>query len=177
MELLRESLEDAEASMWNKHFFSKNLPNASHSYFFKGLSRIERLPFYKSEDSGPCDTCGKASLYKCSDCYVGIYCCKEHQSLDWEKHKPSCKTIKRALAEELKPTDASEFVGKCFVKSLQKPLCVIILLNYRKTHAVYMSKEDMNDYGRFVAAIQSVIPSFRKVKDHGWQHWETVRNY
>jgi hypothetical protein len=38
-----------------------------------------------------------------------------------------------------------------------------------------MSKEQMCDYALFVAAIQELEPSFDKIKDCGWQHWETVR--
>lgn len=38
--------------------------------------------------------CAKVSLTVCTGCFFVYYCCKEHQSLNWELHRPICKQIR-----------------------------------------------------------------------------------
>jgi hypothetical protein len=45
-----------------------------------------------------CDHCFKESpsLQKCGGCRSVSYCCKEHQTADWKKHKVECKSLQEA---------------------------------------------------------------------------------
>lgn len=185
LSVLRSRLEQAEAWIWKKILIQDvTAPSKEvHSYLFNGLSRIELLPVHEN-DSGICDACGEPASFKCSGCFVGLYCCKEHQAEDWKKnHKNRCRAIREALSITEQPwefdgtppsPDPAEFAGMCYAKSAEKPYCVLVMLD-NAPHSVFMSKEDMIDYDRFICAIQSVVPKFRKVEDLGWQHWQTVR--
>ena len=37
-----------------------------------------------------CEVCGIPSTSKCSLCHKSSYCGKEHQTLDWKRHKDEC---------------------------------------------------------------------------------------
>ncbi len=38
--------------------------------------------------------CENKSNFVCSNCHLVYYCSKEHQKLDWKRHKLNCKEIK-----------------------------------------------------------------------------------
>lgn len=82
-----------------------------------------------------CGLCGKkqGKLLRCAKCKV-LYCCKEHQLLDWNSHKMSCATNPSAPTatsatrgessesptpdskgeeEEVRPTSVNEFLKGC----------------------------------------------------------------
>ena len=40
-----------------------------------------------------CEACGLKASMKCSACKKVSYCCKEHQVLDWKRHKSVCKGL------------------------------------------------------------------------------------
>ena len=54
-----------------------------------------RLAIVKSKlMNKACDYCGikQVKLPRCSKCYLGFYCCKNHQQKHWSKHKLTCNT-------------------------------------------------------------------------------------
>lgn len=54
------------------------------------------------------DTATQTPLMKCTGCKDTLYCSRDHQKLDWEKHKLVCRRSKEdELRSELEP-----FIGK-----------------------------------------------------------------
>jgi hypothetical protein len=156
----RARLEDFEAAMW-KDMLSNPSEQAreGHANIFKALQKIEQY------ESAQCGFCSKIASNKCSKCNNEFYCDELCQKNDWDLHKVMCQTPLE-LADSIEMPSPSEM----------KPYTVVVLL--RKTVlTVCMSRDEMIDFNLFVQAIQAVYPSFDKVKDFGWQHWQTVREY
>lgn len=51
-----------------------------------------------TEDARRCYTCDKieSKLYRCNCCASILYCSKQCQRADWQRHKPVCKAIQQA---------------------------------------------------------------------------------
>ena len=43
--------------------------------------------------SSACNLCGKPATQRCKSCQHVVYCCREHQKLDWKTHKLACQEI------------------------------------------------------------------------------------
>ncbi len=39
------------------------------------------------------ETCSSKGIYRCSRCKKSLYCCVDHQRLDWKSHKIDCSKI------------------------------------------------------------------------------------
>jgi pre-rRNA-processing protein TSR4 len=50
-------------------------------------------------DSGRCALCKRPASKRCGQCKSAVYCCREHQTEDWPKHKKLCKMLKEAIAK------------------------------------------------------------------------------
>ena len=44
-----------------------------------------------------CKYCRQPADLKCTACSVVRYCCKDHQTRDWQAHKPLCKWLREEL--------------------------------------------------------------------------------
>ena len=44
-----------------------------------------------------CKLCQQSALFKCTACNLVRYCCKDHQTRDWQAHKPLCKWLREEL--------------------------------------------------------------------------------
>uniref|UniRef100_A0A224XSA2 hypoxia-inducible factor-proline dioxygenase n=1 Tax=Panstrongylus lignarius TaxID=156445 RepID=A0A224XSA2_9HEMI len=61
------------------------------------------------QSTAQCAQCGqKNNLLICSRCRSVYYCSKEHQSKDWEKHKPNCASLATNKSEKQKKTSVNE---------------------------------------------------------------------
>ena len=49
---------------------------------------------------GKCGVCGRDSTLSCCKCKKIYYCCKEHQTEDWNNHKQICRKISKAEEKE-----------------------------------------------------------------------------
>lgn len=57
-----------------------------------GSFRVNKTPTLLQK----CEICDKATLLRCNKCRRMAYCCKEHQKLDWNRHKgDECACYKR----------------------------------------------------------------------------------
>jgi hypothetical protein len=45
-----------------------------------------------------CAVCGLRGASRCATCHAVHYCCREHQRVDWRRHKPSCVAVGGAAA-------------------------------------------------------------------------------
>ena len=46
-----------------------------------------------------CTVCGAVDANVCSGCHSVSYCSKEHQKMDWKKHKPNCKSYRTVCGD------------------------------------------------------------------------------
>ena len=75
-------------------------PLSPEEKYFASTSESGMDDLISRMDSGLCVTCSVAEkddgtpLARCTGCNVARYCCKEHQKIDWPKHKALCKHVK-----------------------------------------------------------------------------------
>jgi hypothetical protein len=41
-----------------------------------------------------CAVCTQPAKQRCGGCHVTYYCCRDHQRLDWKRHRNQCKPFK-----------------------------------------------------------------------------------
>lgn len=80
------------------------------------------VPVQGSESFGftwrqTCAFCRKPAATRCAHCKGIFYCCEDHQTKDWEKHKPLCIDFKAAAAEAAASKTGS--VALTYFKSLE----------------------------------------------------------
>lgn len=82
----------------------------------------EEVPVQGSEAYGftwrqTCAFCKKPAATRCAHCKGIFYCCEEHQTKDWERHRPLCIDFKAAAAEAAASKTGS--VALTYYKSLE----------------------------------------------------------
>ncbi|XP_034248694.1 uncharacterized protein LOC117649764 isoform X2 [Thrips palmi] len=69
-------------------------------------------------DTGPCAVCKKPSARPCSRCRVDFYCGKEHQTLDWPRHRKGCGVL---------AVESNEALGRFVVATRAIPAGTILM--------------------------------------------------
>ena len=171
----RNEMEHKEARVWKdlvrtpKSALDFSAKKMTHAELFEEVRSIQNsLPSFVDT----CVVCGEPSQHKCGGCQDEYYCGKACQKLDWKsRHRAVCRKTKKEILEMQAAAITEEVRKPC---TSDKNHAVVVLL--RKSHfVVHMNQEQMMDYGLFCAAIKEVAPSFDAARDHGWQHWQTVR--
>ncbi|KAL1505787.1 hypothetical protein ABEB36_005268 [Hypothenemus hampei] len=95
--------------------FRSNLPRINEFYPKDPAEETEQTTFDISKWVKLCNLCGIAAQQKCSKCKGVVYCCKEHQIIDWKNgHKSQCSNDVKETSKKPKTIlfDELEIVNK-----------------------------------------------------------------
>ena len=130
------------------HSKQERLEMAHSAYEFKDKSKDMRNE-QKSEDESfrQCPLCGEKGKYRCTGCYLELYCSEVCQRQDWKKgHKAACKVV-RAQFKEVKLTHYDGFTGKmkkfvCEREATKKKFVVKIVVINMVSDSMVIANED-----------------------------------
>lgn len=98
-----------------------------------------------------CAYCGKVNnLLRCARCRSAYYCCKEHQTQDWKKHKLHCVDISHSSLGNDYTQSPAKF---SLPLSPNEPVSVDSEVKKHKRSSRHKKKSSVNNIGRNVSPI------------------------